>query len=975
MGTTRPPLQWELVEANKPLRDDVRHLGAILGETIRRLEGEEVFATVEKFRMICKQRHENRADERIADDLLALIDDVDFDTARKVIKAFLCYFDLINIAEQHHRLRRRALHESRAGEPPQPDSLEELFDRLSKDEASAADARATVEKLDVQVVFTAHPTEITRRTVLLKQLALANFLRKRDHPPLTRQEQTEVQRGLYGVVEALWLSDHVIYFKPRVFDEVQYGLAHFDQVIIDAVLDVHEELLDRLYPPTALTRGLRDRRFITFGSWIGGDRDGNPYVTAEITQETLRYQRSLILKRYMQDVQKLFSQLSHSANWLPVDDALVASLAEDMRQHKLLAEKLETRYVFEPFRQKLLVIQERLRSTVCGEQATHGAEDAHSYADADELRADLTLLLSALHKSGCQDSLTDLQRLIYTVDIFGFHLAKLDVRQHSQRHSATLDEITRSLQLIPGGYASLTESERVAWLNQELTTLRPLIPGKLSFSAETNDTIRVFQTIAASQDRYGSKALDTYIVSMTEQASDLLVILLLAKETGLYQLGALPPSSRESAAGSRPETETTSSTENTGANRTLSIVPLFETIDDLRRAPTLFKSLLENNLYRNYLRTRSDVQEIMIGYSDSGKNGGIIASNWELYKAQVELVRLASDCNIKLRLFHGRGGTIGRGGGPTHRAILAQPPGTVAGRIKITEQGEVIASKYALPGIAARTFDRLASAVIQASLSDSEPGAENRQSWTALMERFSRLAFEEFRLLIYENPDFVDFFYETTPIAEIGQLRLGSRPASRKRNARSINDLRAIPWTFAWTQSRFLLPAWYGVGTAWRRILREDDSALQTSRDMYRHWPFFRGLIDKVETALAIADMDIACYYADQLCSPTLKEKIMPSILQDFELTCEAVLAISERPALLSDNPFLQRSIELRNPYVDPLSYLQVRFIKELRQRQRRDPAELKFAEPGEAITHMDPLLDCVLMSINGVAEGLQSTG
>ncbi len=952
MDTTRStPLQWELVEANRPLRDDVRHLGNILGETIRRLEGEEVFAAVEKFRILCKQRHENRDDSQIASELFTLIDTVDFDIARKVIKAFLCYFDLINIAEQHHRLRRRAQHESREGEPPQPDSLEELFLRLGKNGALAEAGRASVEKLDVQVVFTAHPTEITRRTVLLKQLALAHFLRKRDHPPLTRSEQSEVQRGLYGVVEALWLSDHVIYFKPRVFDEVQYGLAHFDQVIIDAVLDVHEELFARLQPEVAPVQASGGRRFITFGSWIGGDRDGNPYVTPEVTEQTLRYHRSLILKRYIQDVQKLFSQLSHSANWLPVDDALLASLEEDMHEHKQLAEKLEKRYVFEPFRQKLLVIQERLESTVSGAE--------HAYAQASELRAELILLLKALQQSGCQASLTQLQRLIYAVDIFGFHLAKLDVRQHSQRHSAALDDLSRSLDLIPGGYASLPEPDRVAWLNQELATMRPLIPAKLSFEAETNDTIRVFQTVAASQDLYGAQALDTYIVSMTEQASDLLVILLFAKETGLCR------TARNSHEALPVE----------GSTRALSIVPLFETIDDLRRAPVLFKSLLDNAIYRNYLRTRNDVQEIMIGYSDSGKNGGIVASNWELYKAQIELVRLAREYNIELRLFHGRGGTIGRGGGPTHRAILAQPPGTVTGRIKITEQGEVIASKYALPGIAARTFDRLASAVIQASTSDSQPISDAHQSWTALMERFSQFAFEEFRSLIYDNPDFVDFFYETTPIAEIGQLRLGSRPASRKRNARSINDLRAIPWIFAWTQSRFLLPAWYGVGTAWRRIVNDDADALTVAREMYRDWPFFRGLIDKVETAVATADMDIARYYADQLCSPALRERILPTIEMDFELTCGAILSISERSDLLADNPFLKRSIELRNPYVDPLSYLQVRFIKELRERHRRNQAEVKFAEPGEAITNSDTLLDCVLMSINGVAEGLQSTG
>lgn len=960
MDTTRSPVQWESVEANKPLRDDVRHLGAILGETIRRLEGDFVFETVEKFRTLCKTVHEDRTDLVAAKQLFDLIESIDFETARKVIKAFLCYFDLINIAEQHHRLRRRAQHESQKGESPQPDSLEELFERLHLDDKKRSVLLEQVASLDVQVVFTAHPTEITRRTVLLKQLALANFLTKRDHPPLTRHEQLEIQRGLYEVVESLWLSDHVIYFKPTVFDEVQYGLAHFDQVIIDAVLDVHEDLLSRLQAASRRTNNLpaaaqtedgcfdpssesesTARRFLSFGSWIGGDRDGNPYVTPQTTEQTLAYHRSLILKRYSSDVQKLFNQLSHSANWLVTDKDLSDSLADDMQQHAKLAERLKTRYVFEPFRQKLLVIFERLQSTISGGE--------HAYSSAKDLQSDLSLVHDSLKSAGCGPSLLKLRRLICALDIFGFHLAKLDVRQHSQRHSAALDEITRHMDVIPGGYLALTEGERVAWLKAELETRRPLIPTDLVFSEETNDTIKVFQTIARSQDVYGAAAIDTYIVSMTEQSSDLLAVLLFAKESGLIG--------------------------NQHRGRTLSVVPLFETIDDLRRAPALFQSLIQTSWYRSYLSERGDVQEIMIGYSDSGKNGGIIASNWELYKVQVKLAELASTAGIELRLFHGRGGTIGRGGGPTHRAILAQPPGTVTGRIKITEQGEVIASKYALPGIAVRTFDRLASAVIQSTLNRERSCATQNDAWFAFMDRFSNLAFTEYRLLVYENPQFVDFFYETTPISEIGQLRLGSRPASRKKNARSINDLRAIPWVFAWTQSRFLLPAWYGVGTAWQKMLAETPSALETARQLYREWPFFAGLIDKVETALAIADMNIARYYAERLCSPSVREAVLPIILEDFRLSRETVLAISQHETLLGENPFLRRSIALRNPYVDPLSYLQVRFIRDLREQQRGEQRETKFAEPGEAITQSDPLLDCVLMSINGVAEGLQSTG
>jgi phosphoenolpyruvate carboxylase len=911
----------KLLERIKPLRDDVRMLGTILGRVIKKFEGEQVFNYVEEFRSLFKRIHregdlESRA--RIEEMVTALT----LDEASKVAKAFLTYFDLINIAEQNHRRRRRAQKAS-ADDYLDSDSLQNLLEGSDNN-------LELLESLDIQIVFTAHPTEITRRTVLLKQLELARLLYERDHPPLSLQEKTAINNGLEAVVESLWLTDHVIYFKPSVMDEVRYGIYHFDHVVIDAILDVHQ-ILEKKCQQLAGS-GNKARRFITFGSWIGGDRDGNPFVTRDITEQTLAYHRQVILSRYLKELEVLFNDLSQSENWTPTGQALKDSLKQDSLHYPEISSRFGERYRLEPYRLKLLYIQAKLRSAQQADLST--ADKNFEYTSPLAFKTDLELIESSLRACGCASSLGNLERLISAVDIFGFHLAKLDIRQHSGRHTAALDEISKQFGIIESGYGALEESQRVLWLTEELKSKRPLLPGRLSFSAETVETLEVFRTIAASQEMYGSLAVDTYIVSMTEHSSDLLAMLLLAKEAGLYK-----------------------------GQGTLSIVPLFETIADLRRAPSIFEELLANDEYRSYLHSRHNMQEIMIGYSDSGKNGGIVSANWELYKVQKKLVQTAKQAGVELRLFHGRGGTIGRGGGPSHQAILAQPPGTVNGRIKITEQGEVISSKYAIHDIAVRNFDRLARAVIEATLSAASQQPEE-SSWSDFMEELAVSANKAFRSLIYEDPEFIDFFQQTTPINEISKLRMGSRPTRRKAG-KTIADLRAIPWVFAWTQSRYMLPAWYGFGSGFKAISGDQQVNLQKAQEMYRHWPFFKGLIDKLETALAVADMDIARYYCEKLVDEPLQEKFFSKILSEYNYTRQIILQISGREKLLDAIPYLQHSIAIRNPYVDPLSYLQVKLIQQLRQRT--------LSETNEPIK--DELLETVLMTINGVAEGLQNTG
>lgn len=937
------PSKEKTDDRDRPLREDVRLLGSLLGDIIKRFEGEELFDTVERFRQLSKSIHSNPTSE-LKKELSDLVESLDVEKAGKVIKAFLTYFDLINIAEQNHRVRRRTQREHEANDRPEPDSLTSVFHRLEDDQQSRAKLKDTISHLDVQVVFTAHPTEITRRTVLIKQLDLARILKRRDHPPLSRRESKTISEELLKLIESLWLTDHVIYFKPQVMDEVRYGLYHFENVVIRAILEVHHDLVNELDKLTGQTKwnATDSRRFMTFGSWIGGDRDGNPFVTPEVTVKTLNYQRSLVLKHYMKDMEGLFNDLSHSHNWLNLGEEFYKSLADDRVIFPELDEKYRDRYRLEEIRQKLLFMQEKLR------RALQSEDQPGAYQNHLEFRRDLEIVYNALEAQGCIASLTSLRKMLYANDIFGFHLAKLDIRQHSERHLEALDEISKELRLIDGGYRQLSEDDKVAFLAREIENPRPLIPAQPNFTEPTNQTIEVFRTMTALQEKFGIKAIDTYIVSMTQNKSDLLAVLLFAKEAGIYKIG--------------------------NSDRTISVVPLFETIEDLQNAPKLFQALLKIDAYKNYIVQRGNLQEVMIGYSDSGKNGGIVAANWELYKAQRELVELSHNEGIQLRLFHGRGGTIGRGGGPTHRAILAQPVGTVDNRIKITEQGEVIAAKYAMNDIAVRNFDRLAAAVIEASL--TSPGEEYEAVFkkrAPLLEDLSSKSFNEYRNLVHGSKDFIEFFNQTTPLPEIGELRMGSRPARRKSGSQSIDDLRAIPWVFAWTQSRFMLPGWYGFGSAFKEVTAKDAAAIETMRAMYSDWPFFSGLVKKIETALAVADLEIARYYADNLVqSQKLKQEYFKRIEEEFNWTRQAVLSISQQAELLDTTLYLRKSIELRNPYVDPLSYLQVHFLKKARAVAS---GQEKAQDGQESSADRQQLLDYVLMSINGVALGLQSTG
>lgn len=880
--------------------------------------------------------------QMVSQEVPQLIQGLSLERAIVAIRAFSIYFQLINIAEQHHEQKNLRLQASLNFETANPGSFRWLLAELKSLGVSAPEIERVLHQLDVQLVFTAHPTEIIRRTIRNKHRNLIHLLDKHDHA-LSEWQQQEIHDQILEEIRMWWRTDELHQVRPTVLDEVNHTIHYFAEILFDALPKVHRELARCLqaYHP-ALTRSIGT--FCRLGSWVGADRDGNPAVTAQVTWKTACLQRDAILGKYLHLIDQLRDRLSLLENDIPQD--LMHSLDNDQRELPATYNEFSIRYLQEPYRLKLSYILKRLENT-CERNAwlqVHGPlrlsqiEDSdwqHFYRHADEFLSELELIRQSLRSSGliCQA----LEDLIIQVQVCGFHFAHLDIRQDSSKHEEAIAEVTDRLRLLGVPYTDLDESARLAWLTQELQTLRPLIPAELPFGAKTTEIIQTFRMIRRMQKEFGTEVCNTYIISMSKQASDLLEVLLFAEEAELYD----------------PATGT----------GTLMVVPLFETIEDLRNAPDVLEQLLELPLYRCYLTCHGNLQEVMLGYSDSNKDSGFLSSNWEIFQAQQRLQQVARRYGIQLRIFHGRGGSVGRGGGPAYQAILAQPDGSVMGRIKITEQGEVLASKYSLPELAAFNIETVTAAVLQASLLPTSPPGS--KVWEALLGELSAVARQAYRSLIYEQEGFLDFFYNVTPIAEISQLQISSRPA-RRDGKRELSGLRAIPWVFSWTQSRFLLPAWYGVGTALDGFIQENpDQHLAELRSMYRQWPFFRTVISKVEMTLAKVDLQIAQTYIEELLPEehrTTGELISAQIRSEMLRTRTCVLKITEHAELLDGDPQLQRSIALRNATISPLGYLQIVLLKRLRD--------------GEHTRYMrNSLLRGALLTINGIAAGMRNTG
>lgn len=970
-----------------PLRNDIRRLGDLLGETLKRLGGKKLFETEEQVRALCKQlrAEHSPATER---QLKRLLHSLNLDEAIGLIRAFSVYFQLVNIAEQHHRIRRKRFYELHTPDEPQRGSVADAFRQLSLENRQFSDGelrkrlQRVVDRLEIVPVMTAHPTEAARRTLLEKHRRVADLLTAVDDPNLPPRSRHELHAALAAEVESIWQTDEVRHAQPTVLDEVNNVLYYFDSSLFDSVPKLMEELELRLaenFPGVKLNDGAAPLRF---GSWVGGDRDGNPFVKPETTWDTLRLQQRLALRKYRDAVQDLARRLSESSRYSTATSELMESLKRDAAQLPVTAGIVARQNPEEPYRQKLTFIHARLMNTLERNEelgsvlrierpnelisirpalpiiaALGKSKSARKsfYKKGGELWEDLRLVRDSLRAAKADYAAREIDRLMRQVAVFDLHLATLDIRQHSQRHLEALTEITGALGLARG-YSEMSEEERARWLTEELSTPRPLMGADARFSEETTETLNVFRVVRRARDEISEAAIRTYIVSMTREMSDLLAVLVLAKQAGVTKLA---------------------------------VSPLFETIDDLRRAPDVMARLFENPVYRRLLEAQGNLQEVMIGYSDSSKDGGILTSSWELYKAQKRLWQVAREHGVELRLFHGRGGTVGRGGGPSHEAILAQPPDTVASRIKITEQGEVISSKYSLPEIAMRSLELTTAAVIAASLTDGSStktheantkqnditpeflrdsshdvvGENSLEQWQAAMERISEQAFAVYRGFVRETPGFLDYFSQATPVEELQHLRIGSRPAKRKQGSTSLDDLRAIPWVFGWTQSRHLLPGWLAVGTALENFVAESPRKnLALLREMYERWPFFHSTLSNIEMTLAKADFQIARQYAERAPDRKLSRRIFKLLTDEHQRTCRVVLQITGEKRLLDNSPVLQRSIEVRNPYVDPMSYLQVELLA--RSRAGQVPAEDR-----------EKLLYAILLTINGVAAGMRNTG
>lgn len=991
------------------LRHRLRVVEELLEGVLQQECGQELVDLLRQLRSMCSP--EGQAPRVPEAEVLKVVENLDLNEAIRAARAFALYFQLINIVEQHYEQQESISRthadptqaavsgprvlirneipanstyaDARSGPteraenqlyeltPPQKDvgTFHWLFPTLHRLNVPPRQIQNLIDQLDIKLVFTAHPTEIVRQTIRDKQRRIAKIL---DH--LDRLEQTPdrnlvpnwevaaLQDQLTEEIRLWWRTDELHQFKPTVLDEVEYGLHYFQEVLFDAIPHLYRRFRQSLEGTFAYLKPPA-YNFCKFGSWIGADRDGNPSVTPQITWQTACYQRNLVLEKYIQAVRKLINLLSLSLHWCDVLPDLLESLEQDQLQMPEIYEQHAIRFRQEPYRLKLTYILKRLENTRDrNQQLANGdwlqelrepqeGSEFGLYRSGAQFLGELQLIQRNLKETGL--TCRELENLICQAEIYGFTLAHLDMRQESSCHSDALTEVADYLQILPRPYSDLSEAERSLWLATELQTRRPLIPAELPFTEKTREVIETFRMVRKLQQEFGPEICGTYVISMSHEVSDLLEVLLLAKEAGLYDPA-------------------------TGVS-TLHVVPLFETVEDLKKAPSVMSQLFELPLYGACLRggyaaasgSVAALQEVMLGYSDSNKDSGFLSSNWEIYKAQQSLQLTAEQYGVCLRIFHGRGGSVGRGGGPAYEAILAQPGRSIDGRIKITEQGEVLASKYSLPELALYNLETITTAVIQASL--LRTSIEDIRPWHEIMEELSARSRQHYRALIYEQPDLVDFFHQVTPIEEISQLQISSRPA-RRGGKKTLSSLRAIPWVFSWTQSRFLLPAWYGVGTALKGFLDEKpEEHLSLLQYFYFKWPFFKMVISKAEMTLSKVDLQIAHHYLQELSHPEDRARFKPiyeQIAAEYHLACELILKITGHKRLLDGDPTLQRSVQLRNGTIVPLGFLQVSLLKRLRQHQTLSASGVFRSRYSRG-----ELLRGALLTINGIAAGMRNTG
>jgi phosphoenolpyruvate carboxylase len=936
------------------LKRDIRLLGSLLGDVLRDQEGESVFEVVETIRQTAVRfRRESNAQAGAA--LNRLLKKLTRAQTISVVRAFSYFSYLSNIAEdQHHNRLRRA--DSLAGTAPQPGSIAYALSELALAGVDGAAIRAFFRNALISPVLTAHPTEVQRKSILDAAHEIARLLAERDLP-LTSKERERNTELLHARIATLWQTRMLRSTKLSVADEIDNALSYYRMTFLRELPglydDIEAEVAARFpHKPNHDDDHRELRPFVQMGSWIGGDRDGNPNVNADTMRQALARQSATIFDFYLEEVHALGAELSVSsllANVSPELQAL-ADASPDVSAHR--AE--------EPYRRALTGIYARLAATTRAMGAANVLRkevgSAPPYANADDFTADLEILASSLRKHhGAALIKPRLSMLKRASGIFGFHLATLDMRQSSDVHERVLAELFACARVEPH-YASLPEQKKIELLLAELGKPRLLYSPYLAYSDESESELAILHAAREIRQRYGARAIQNYIISHTQTASDLLEVLLLQKETGLLR------TNWNSDSGQTGDT--------LDAELALMVIPLFETIPDLRCAATIMENLMAIPLFRRVMAKQGSLQEVMLGYSDSNKDGGFLTSNWELYKAETRLAGVFDRAGVKLRLFHGRGGTVGRGGGPSYEAVLAQPPGTVNGQIRVTEQGEAIASKFANSEIGRRNLELLVAATLEASIAPCATDGRHAKKLSAfehVMEELSERAYKAYRGLVYDTPGFSDYFFSATPITEIAELNIGSRPASRK-SMRRIEDLRAIPWGFSWGQCRLLLPGWYGFGSAVSSWTQEGDAKAKekkaaTLRAMYREWPFFATLLSNMEMVLAKTDLSVASRYAELLADKKLRKRIFQQIADEHGKTIACLTLITGAGELLASNPLLARSIKNRFAYLDPLNHLQVELIK----RHRAAAAD---GRKIDARVHRS-----IHLSINGIAAGLRNTG
>ncbi|WP_029006668.1 phosphoenolpyruvate carboxylase [Azorhizobium doebereinerae] len=915
-------------DKDQPLRDDIRLLGRILGDTVREQEGDAIYDLVETIRQTSIRFHRD-ADEAARQELNTLLNGMEPEVAVQIIRAFSYFSHLANIAEDQHHSRRNRAH-AVAGSAPRPGTLANALARAEKAGIDAPALRAFFSQALVSPVLTAHPTEVRRKSTLNREMEIVGLLDLKERVQATPEEAKAQDESLRRAVLTLWQTALLRKVKLTVLDEVSNGLSYYDYTFLAEVprlLCAIEDHLEELDGAEAEAGEVPP--FLRIGSWIGGDRDGNPFVTADVLGETVRRHRDRAMAFYEDQVGQLITELSLAKRLVAVSDEL-AGLAERSGDRAL-------EHRDEPYRLALVGILGRLKATAA---AQHAADTAASDLPADgaslpypgpaDFRADLDIVHRSLMQNGSKILARGrLRQMRRAVDCFGFHLASLDLRQNSDVHERTVADLLE--QAAPGtAYRERDEDGRIALLRAELANPRPLASPFLAYAEETGSELAILRTAAAAHARLGAAVIPNAIISKTEGVSDLLEVALLLKEAGLV------------------------TAHGTSA---VHIIPLFETIPDLQNCAEVMDRLLSLPEYRALVDSRGGVQEVMLGYSDSNKDGGFVSSGWELYKAEIGLIAVFARHKVKLRLFHGRGGSVGRGGGPSYEAILAQPAGAVNGQIRITEQGEIISSKYSTPENGRRNLEILVSATLEATLLDAEQ-ASPRPEFLAAMEDLSKTAYAAYRALVYETPGFEDYFWSSTVISEIATLNIGSRPASRNKT-RSIEALRAIPWVFSWAQCRVMLPGWYGFGAAVAAFVEARPSdGIAFLQSMYRDWPFFRTLLSNMDMVLAKSSLAVASRYAELVPDEELRARIFSRISSEYQSSITSLLAIMGQKKLLEANPLLDRSIRNRFPYLDPLNHVQVELLK----AHRREAAS-------------DHVLHGIQLTINGISAGLRNSG